>query len=153
MASLLGRGELPSAVRELKRGFAQEQALLRLVHIDARMLRVLFRGQHPERSAFHDPLVILTGMNAVYRQLESPPPFNPTVAQRVIAAPLRDDSFNLSRKREWTRLIGLLQVDRRFRRPPSALRRQHHLARTAPHELPRAVDLTVRRLRQRETSR
>src|SRR5438046_1370696 len=52
------------------------------------MLRVLFRGQHPERSAFHDPLVILTGMNAVYRQLESPPPFNPTVAQRVIAAPL-----------------------------------------------------------------
>src|SRR5207244_13226029 len=125
----------------------QQLHFLPLAHLEALMLRHPFRSQHPEHSAFHDTLVLLTRMNAVYRQLESPPPFNPTVAQRVIAAPLRDDSFNLSRKREWTRLIGLLQVDRRFRRPPSALRRQHHLARTAPHELPSAVDLTVRRLR------
>ncbi len=138
----------PAPMRHTERRLQQQQALLRLLQINPRMLRCLVRRQHPERSSLHRPLVIVVRIDPVHRKLEPSAPLHPAMTQRVVAAPLGEDPINLPRKRERTRLLRLLHMDRRLRRPPSVFRRQHHFTRTPRHKLPRGVDLTFRGLRQ-----
>src|SRR2546425_12548453 len=96
----------PAAMRDGHGRLLQNQALLGVLEIDARILDAGgLLSQDLEHTAFHDPLVVVLGMDSVGGQLESSLTFDSAMTPGWVAAAAGEDTDDIAREAEGPLLV------------------------------------------------